>query len=102
VFYCRNCGAELPGNPRVCSHCGTDQDQPVSIPQDQRIPTENVSVPPPGGPQQQSAGSWVGRGFGGGLGASIGLILGACLVVTLLFVLSLVSCAAILAAGSHS
>ena len=91
---CRNCGAELANTVRFCHECG--QDQSVAVPQDQRIQTENIPVPPP--PQQ---GSWVGRGFGGGFGASIGWVLGSCVAVTVLSVLLFVGCAALVAVGSN-
>jgi hypothetical protein len=31
---CRNCGRELPGNPRECPDCGLDQDTVGALPPD--------------------------------------------------------------------
>jgi hypothetical protein len=42
---CVNCGGEIQGGMRFCPNCG--QDQSVVVPQEQRIPTEDVPVPPP-------------------------------------------------------
>jgi hypothetical protein len=51
MSYCINCGQEKQGGMKFCPNCG--QDQSVVVPQEQRIPTENVPVPPPpSGPQQ--------------------------------------------------
>src|SRR5215216_5436295 len=44
---CPNCGREIQGGMRFCPNCG--QDQSVVVPQDQRISTEDVPVPPPSG-----------------------------------------------------
>src|SRR4051812_39597672 len=41
---CHNCGHEIRAGSKFCPECG--QDQSVVVPQDQRIPTENVPVPP--------------------------------------------------------
>src|SRR5215208_4007423 len=42
---CPKCGGEIQGGMRFCPNCG--QDQSVVVPQEQRIPTEDVPVPPP-------------------------------------------------------
>ena len=49
---CQNCGADVSATAKFCSECG--QDQLVSVPQDQRIQTEDVPVPPP--PSDSSSG----------------------------------------------
>ena len=46
---CQNCGADVSATAKFCSECG--QDQLVSVPQDQRQPTEDVAVPPPPQPE---------------------------------------------------
>jgi hypothetical protein len=77
MAHCHNCGEEIQGGMKFCPHCG--QDQSVVIPQDQRIPTEDVEgVPPPpsfpdqqGTPQQRRGMSRAWRVVlvaGGGLG----------------------------------
>jgi len=77
MAHCHNCGGELQRGMKFCPHCG--QDQAVVVPQDERIPTEDVPVPPPpsgplfepqqGGSRQGSGMSrkwWIGLlGFGG-------------------------------------
>ena len=46
MAHCHNCGEEIQGGMKFCPHCG--QDQSVVIPQEERIPTEDVEgVPPP-------------------------------------------------------
>ena len=50
MAYCRNCGAEMTATAKFCQECG--QDQSVSVPQDQRIQTEDVPVPPPPAPTE--------------------------------------------------
>ncbi len=55
--HCPNCGHEVEAGARFCRNCG--QDLHVSVPQDERIPTESVNVPPP--PPQST-----GRRFGFG------------------------------------
>ena len=48
---CPNCGRDVQGGMKFCPNCG--QDQSIVIPQDKRIPTEDVPVPPPpSGPQR--------------------------------------------------
>jgi hypothetical protein len=42
---CPNCGHETRGGMKFCPECG--QDLTVSVPKDERIPTEEVPVPPP-------------------------------------------------------
>src|SRR5215217_8971204 len=42
---CPNCGRAVQSRMKFCPNCG--QDQAVVVPQDQRIPTEDVPVPPP-------------------------------------------------------
>lgn len=42
---CPNCGRAVQSGMKFCPNCG--QDQSVVVPQDQRIPTEHVPVPPP-------------------------------------------------------
>ena len=42
---CPNCGRAVQSGMKFCPNCG--QDQAVVVPQDQRIPTEDVPVPPP-------------------------------------------------------
>src|SRR5215213_3444050 len=42
---CPNCGRGVQGGMKFCPNCG--QDQAVLVPQDQRIPTDDVRVPPP-------------------------------------------------------
>lgn len=79
--FCRNCGQDMVGNPRICPHCGLEQDSPAPGPIQ--------------GPQQ---GSWVGRGFGGGFGAAVGWIVGSCLVLFLVGLL-FVGCTVLLAAA---
>ena len=37
---CRNCGADLPGSPRVCPACGTDQ----GVPAEQGVSPETQTV----------------------------------------------------------
>lgn len=45
-MHCHNCGKEIQGGMKFCPHCG--QDQAIVVPQDQRIPTEDVEgIPPP-------------------------------------------------------
>jgi zinc-ribbon domain len=46
---CQNCGADVSVTAKFCSECG--QDQLVSVPQDQRQPTEDVAMPPPPQPE---------------------------------------------------
>ena len=41
--HCHNCGEEIQGGMKFCPHCG--QDQTVVVPQDQRIPPEDVPTP---------------------------------------------------------
>ncbi len=44
--HCHDCGEEIQRGMKFCPHCG--QDQAVVVPEDQRIPTEEVQgVPPP-------------------------------------------------------
>src|SRR5215217_4527980 len=45
VASCPNCGRETQRGAKFCPQCG--QDLSVVVPQDQRIPTEDVPVPPP-------------------------------------------------------
>ncbi len=42
--HCHNCGGELQRGMKFCPHCG--QDLAVIVPQEERIPTEDVPVPP--------------------------------------------------------
>ncbi|MDP9456699.1 MAG: zinc ribbon domain-containing protein [Actinomycetota bacterium] len=44
MAYCRNCGHNLGSGANFCPECG--QDQSIVVPQDRRIPTEKVPVPP--------------------------------------------------------
>jgi hypothetical protein len=99
MAYCPNCGHEIQGGAKFCSNGG--QDLHVSVPQDQRIRTENVPVPPPPRPED-SPGSWVGRGFGGGFGAAVGWMLGSCLIILLLSILFMGGCAVLVSLGSNS
>ena len=46
---CQNCGADVSATAKFCSECG--QDLLVSVPQDQRQPTEDAAVPPPPQPE---------------------------------------------------
>jgi hypothetical protein len=64
---------------RFCPNCG--QDQSVVVPQDQRIPTEDVPVPPPpsGSPRGGGRRKWVIGLLG--CGGLVGLLLVALLVV---------------------
>jgi Domain of unknown function (DUF4352)/zinc-ribbon domain len=81
---CPNCGRDVQGGMKFCPNCG--QDQAVLVPQDQRIPTDDVPVPPPprpppsdlprGGPRRRK---WVIGLLG--CGGLVGLLLVALLVV---------------------
>ena len=62
---CPHCGPDVEGGMKFCPNCG--QDQSIAIPQDQRIPTEDVPVPPPPPP---SGGQ--GRGL---LGAKLSTVI---------------------------
>jgi hypothetical protein len=42
---CPNCGREVQGGMKFCPNCG--QDQGILVPQDQRIPADDVPVTPP-------------------------------------------------------
>ncbi len=42
---CHNCGNELQSGMKFCPACG--QDQSIVVPQEERIPTEDVPIPPP-------------------------------------------------------
>jgi hypothetical protein len=57
---CPNCAREIEGGTKFCPECG--QDLAVVVPQGQRIPTEDVPVPPPpSGPQRggdENQGLW--------------------------------------------
>src|SRR5215216_1709924 len=76
---CPNCGREIQGGMRFCPNCG--QDQSVVVPQDQRIPTEDVPVPPPpsGSPHGGGRRKWVIGLLG--CGGLVALLLVALLVV---------------------
>jgi hypothetical protein len=76
---CPNCGREIQGGMRFCPNCG--QDQSVVVPQDQRIPTEDVPVPPPpeDSPRGGSRRKWVMSLLG--CGGLVALLLVALLVV---------------------
>ena len=75
---CPNCGREIEGGMRFCPNCG--QDQSVVVPQDQRIPTEDVPVPPPSGsPRGGGRSKWVIGLLG--CGGLVALLLVALLVV---------------------
>ena len=75
---CPNCGREIQGGMRFCPNCG--QDQSVVVPQDQRIPTEDVPVPPPSGSSRGGGRrKWVIGLLG--CGGLVALLLAALLVV---------------------
>src|SRR5215208_4564989 len=76
---CPNCGREIQGGMRFCPNCG--QDQSVVVPQDQRIPTEDVPVPPPPTDSPRGGGrrKWVIGLLG--CGGLVALLLVALLVV---------------------
>ena len=76
---CPNCGREIQGGMRFCPNCG--QDQSVVVPQDQRIPTEDVPVPPPPSAPPRGGGrrKWVIGLLG--CGGLVALLLVALLVV---------------------
>ena len=76
---CPNCGREIQGGMRFCPNCG--QDQSVVVPQDHRIPTEDVPVPPPpsGSPHGGGRRKWVIGLLG--CGGLVALLLVALLVV---------------------
>ena len=52
---CQYCEADVSATAKFCSECG--QDQLVSVPQDQRIQTEDVPVPAPPS-DSSSGGGW--------------------------------------------
>src|SRR5215210_1244889 len=54
---CHYCGADVSATAKLCSECG--QDQWVSVPQDQRLQTEDVPVPAPPS-DSSSGGGWGG------------------------------------------
>jgi zinc-ribbon domain len=70
--YCRNCGHEVQGTTKFCPECG--QDQAVVVPQDQRIPTKDIQVPPPPS-DKQGAGTiaWTGQDTRGASKSGFGL-----------------------------
>ena len=76
---CPNCGRDVQSGMRFCPNCG--QDQSVVVPQDQRIPTEDVPVPPPpsGSPRGGGRRKWVIGLLG--CGGLVALLLVALLVV---------------------
>ena len=78
---CPNCGREIQGGMRFCPNCG--QDQSVVVPQDQRIPTEDVPVPPPPTDSPRGGGrrKWVIGLLG--CGGLVTLLLVALLVVAI-------------------
>lgn len=67
---CPNCGRQVGAAARFCANCG--QDMSVSVPQDQRIQTENVNVPPP--PQSTRGRFGCGRILLLGCGGLIALV----------------------------
>lgn len=89
MAHCHNCGEEMQGGMKFCPHCG--QDQAVVIPQEQRIPTEDVEgvLPPPSSLNQQQGTPQQGSGMSrtwkvGLLGCGgIGLLLLALIVVAI-------------------
>src|SRR5215203_6354662 len=78
---CPNCGRDIQSGMRFCPNCG--QDQSVVVPQDQRIPTEDVPVPPPpsGSPRGGGRRKWVIGLLG--CGGLVALLLVALLVVAI-------------------
>ena len=87
MAYCRNCGADMPATAKFCQECG--QDQSVSVPQDQRIQTEDVPVPPPPAPTEDvSVPPSPHRGGTLPTWAKGLLIIGAFIVLALSFALS--------------
>src|SRR5215210_3268227 len=102
---CQNCGADVSATAKFCSECG--QDLLVSVPQDQRQPTEDVAVPPPPQPEDvdlapppqpgdvqevpspppQQGRSTVWTGVKLGLGACV--VLPALLIIGLVFLVAL-------------
>src|SRR5215211_6111577 len=78
---CPNCGRDVQSGMRFCPNCG--QDQSVVVPQDQRIPTEDVPVPPPpsGSPRGGGRRKWVIGLLG--CGGLVALLLVALLVVAI-------------------
>lgn len=95
--FCRNCGMDIPGRPRVCPNCGQDQDTPAQEAPTQE-PMQGSVQGPMQGPQQ---GSWFGRGFGGGFGAALGWIVGSCLVLFLVGLL-FTGCTLLMAAAGSA
>jgi len=78
---CPSCGRDVQGGMRFCPNCG--QDQSVVVPQDQRIPTEDVPVPPPppDSPRGGARRKWVIGLLG--CGGLVGILLVALLVVAI-------------------
>src|SRR5215208_5379006 len=79
--YCRNCGQDLPGNPRICPQCGQDQTAPTSPegPQQEQIPIPDTPNVPPAPPPSAQRGS-----DGWRRGAK--MVGGGCLVLVLPFI----------------
>jgi hypothetical protein len=69
---CPNCGDDVQGGMKFCPNCG--QDLSVVVPQDQRIPTEDVPVPPP--PSGSKGGSGSNRRLLINIGVVVLIILG--------------------------
>ena len=92
---CQNCVADVSATAKFCSECG--QDLLVSVPQDQRQPTEDVALPPPPQPEDvqevpsppppQQGRSTVWTGVKLGLGACV--VLPALLIIGLVFLVAL-------------
>src|SRR5215217_6739642 len=73
--YCPNCGQGIQGGMKFCPNCG--QDLSIVVPKDQRIPTEDVPVPPPP------------SGYKGGRGHDRRLLIIVVVIVIVLIILGL-------------
>lgn len=85
MAYCRNCGHDMGFGANFCPECG--QDQNVSVPQGQRIETEQIPVPPLPNTAANTKPSGPGRSVGGFFKRALQIVVIAVLAIVILAML---------------